>query len=51
LLAAHGINTGQGLYVAYKSACCLLFLAVPLIFYMIIQRKFVKSIDRVGITG
>ncbi len=36
---------------ARLSAGCLLFMAIPLIFYMIIQRKFVKSIDRVGITG
>ncbi len=51
LLATNGINAGQSMYTAYMSACCLLFLAIPLIFYMIIQRKFVKSIDRVGITG
>lgn len=36
---------------AYVFACCLLFITIPLIFYLILQRKFVKSIDRVGITG
>ncbi len=45
------INGGEPEYPAVVSAACLLYLAIPLIFYMIIQRKFVKSIDRVGITG
>lgn len=30
---------------------CLLFIFIPLVLYLILQRKFVKSIDRVGITG
>ena len=36
---------------ASKMAGCLLFIIPILIFYLCIQRKFVKSIDRVGITG
>ena len=32
-------------------ASCILFIAIPLVLYLILQRKFVKSIDRVGITG
>ncbi len=32
-------------------AGCLLFILPPLIFYMILQRKFIQSIDRVGIVG
>lgn len=32
-------------------AACLLFILPPLIFYMFMQRKFIESIDRVGITG
>lgn len=32
-------------------ASCLLFVAPMLIFYMFIQRGFIESIDRVGITG
>ena len=32
-------------------AGCLLFIVLPLSLYLILQRKFVKSIDRVGITG
>lgn len=32
-------------------SACLMFMAIPLVLYLILQRKFVKSIDRVGITG
>ncbi len=32
-------------------AGCLMFLAPMLIFYMIVQRGFIESVDRVGITG
>lgn len=32
-------------------AACLIFIAIPVGLYLIMQRKFVKSIDRVGITG
>lgn len=32
-------------------AGCILFVAIPLVAYLFFQRKFVKSIDRVGITG
>ena len=32
-------------------ASCLLFIAPMVIFYMIIQRGFIESIERVGITG
>ncbi len=32
-------------------SACLLFMIIPLVLYLIIQRKFVTSIDRVGITG
>ena len=32
-------------------AACLLFIAPMLLLYMILQRKFVQSIDRVGIVG
>jgi multiple sugar transport system permease protein len=37
--------------VAIVMAACLLFVLPVLIMYMILQNKFVKSIDRVGITG
>lgn len=32
-------------------AACVMFIAIPLVVYLFLQRKFVKSIDRVGITG
>lgn len=38
-------------YAAYVSAACILYIAIPMVLYMIFQRKFVRSIDRVGITG
>lgn len=37
--------------IATKSAASILFILPMLIMYIILQRKFVKSIDRVGITG
>ena len=48
---------GQGLYssnVETQSilmAACFLFIIPMLVFYMILQRWFIESIDRVGITG
>lgn len=32
-------------------AACLLFIAIPLFSYLLLQRKFIQSIDRVGIVG
>ena len=37
--------------LAFQMAGCVLFVAPMLIVYMILQRKFIESIDRVGITG
>lgn len=36
---------------AIMMASCVLFIVPPLVFYMIMQRRFIESIDRVGITG
>ena len=36
---------------AIKNAACILFITPMLVFYMIVQRWFIESIDRVGITG
>ncbi len=41
--------TPQG--AAILMASCLMFITPMLIFYMFIQRGFIESIDRVGITG
>lgn len=37
--------------MAFLMAACVLFVAPMLIVYMILQRWFIESIDRVGITG
>ena len=37
--------------LAFQMAGCVLFVTPMLIIYMILQRKFIESIDRVGITG
>ena len=36
---------------AVLMASCILFLLPPLVLYMILQKRFIESIDRVGITG
>ncbi len=48
----------QGIYIGSAPeapsiifAACIIFVAIPLVLYLVLQRKFVKSIDRVGITG
>ncbi len=46
-----GIYKGWPEYSTLVSAGCLMFIVIPLVLYMIFQRKFVRSIDRVGITG
>ncbi|MBR2043267.1 MAG: carbohydrate ABC transporter permease [Clostridia bacterium] len=46
----HNVWGGAKL-TATQCAACILFIAPMLIMYIILQRKFVKSIDRVGITG
>ena len=35
----------------YVSAACLMFIAPVLILYLFLQKKFIQSIDRVGIVG
>jgi len=37
--------------LAFQMAGCVLFVAPMLIVYMFLQRRFIESIDRVGITG
>ena len=46
-----GIYKGWPEYSTLVSAACLMYVIIPLALYMIFQRKFVRSIDRVGITG
>lgn len=49
--AIYTVYAGTPQYASAVMAACLLFIAPMLIFYMIVQRGFVESIDRVGITG
>lgn len=49
--AIYTIYGGTPQYASAIMAACLLFITPMLIFYMFIQRGFVESIDRVGITG
>ena len=46
----HNVWGGAKL-TATQCAACILFIAPMLVMYIVLQRKFVKSIDRVGITG
>ena len=47
VLASNRVPETQSMMMA----ACILFIAPLLIFYMIAQKKFIESIDRVGITG
>lgn len=49
--AIYTVYSGTPQYASAVMAACLLFITPMLIFYMIVQRGFVESIDRVGITG
>ncbi len=44
-------NSGTPATVSIVMAACVLYVLPMLILYMCVQTKFVKSIDRVGITG
>ncbi len=50
LLTAVGLYDGYPQY-STKKAAAFLFIVPMLIVYLILQKKFVQSIDRVGITG
>lgn len=45
------VNNSNPDTMAFYMAACFLFILPMLIFYMILQRGFIESIDRVGITG
>ena len=45
------LDSTDPLRIAIMMAGCLMFILPILIVYLILQKKFVKSIDRVGITG
>ncbi len=45
------LDPDDPLRIAIMMSACLLFVVPILVVYLFLQRKFVKSIDRVGITG
>mgnify|MGYP002514550903 CR=1 FL=1 len=45
-MSGYGSNS-----VAYSMAACLLYILPIVIMYLLLQRKFIASIDRVGIVG
>lgn len=53
IMTQHGIfkTSVLGGFSNIVFAGCIMFIVIPLITYLFLQRKFVKSIDRVGITG
>lgn len=45
------VSTNTDIITATTMAGCLMFILPVLILYMFVQRGFIKSIDRIGITG
>lgn len=45
------ISTNSASYYGAPLAACLMFIAPPMLLYIILQRKFIESVDRVGIVG
>lgn len=50
-LQAQGFYPQTPQAVSAALAGCLLFILIPLVVYIILQRQFIQSIDRVGIVG
>ncbi len=50
-IGALRLENNDPLRIAIIMAACLMFIVPILIVYLVLQKKFVKSIDRVGITG
>ena len=50
-LALNQMGYRDAFAAPYVSAACLMFIAPVLIMYLFLQKKFIQSIDRVGIVG
>ena len=50
-LSAFGYYGSRPITMSVLMAACIMFIAPILLMYMILQRRFIESIDRVGITG
>ncbi len=46
-----GTTINSTLSYGVSLCACILFIIPPIVMYLLIQRKFIKSIDRVGIVG
>jgi len=51
ITSAKGIQNQGSMAIPAISAACILFIAPVLIMYLFLQKKFIQSIDRVGIVG
>ena len=49
--ALYNLGYRDAFAAPYVSAACLMFIAPVLIMYIFLQKKFIQSIDRVGIVG
>ena len=47
----NGVTVDSTLSYGVSLCACILFIILPLVMYLFIQRKFIQSIDRVGIVG
>ena len=45
------ISADSSTYYGAPLAACLMFIAPPTLLYVILQRHFIESVDRVGIVG
>ena len=48
---AQTVSNDYNLLYGAPLAACLIFIAPPLVIYLFLQKKFIQSIDRVGIVG
>ena len=46
-----GVKLDQEMSYGIPLAACLIYITPPLVMYLFLQKKFIQSIDRVGIVG
>ncbi len=46
-----GLGLDRAYTYTYPMASCLLYITIPTIAYLFLQRRFIQSVDRVGIVG
>lgn len=50
-IQSNGIILEQGQSYGVPLAACLIYIVPPMVLYLFLQKKFIQSIDRVGIVG